>query len=62
MSYRHGKGEYEYKDGGKEIGQCVKGKGRQGEFECYDQSGTLTHRKIYKDGKVIECEEVKHQI
>ena len=60
MSQYHGKREWEYyEDGRKEIGHCVYDN-RQGEFEFYDQSGTLTHRKIYKDGKVIECEELKH--
>ena len=58
---KHGKGELEYNDGGKEIGQWVKSR-KQGEFKCYDKSGTLTHTKIYKDGKEIACEEVKQQI
>ena len=62
MNYRDGQGEYEYKDGSKEIGQWLKGKGKQGEFECYDKRGTLTHKKIYKDDKEIECEEVKKEI
>ena len=61
MGDMHGKGEWEYKDGSKEIGQWINNK-RQGEFECYDQSGTLTHRKIYEDDKEIECEEVKQKI
>ena len=61
MDRYNGKGEWEYLDGTKEIGHWVEDE-KQGEFECFDQSGTLTHRKIYKDGKVIECEEVKHQI
>ena len=59
MQAYYGKGEWEHEDGSKERGQWVKGKGRQGEFECYDQSGTLTHRKIYENGKEIKCEEVK---
>ena len=57
----HGNGEFEYEDGSKEIGQWVKDK-KQGEFECYDKRGTLTHRKIYEDGKEIKCEEVKQKI
>ena len=59
MGFLYGKGEYEYyEDGSKEIGQWVES-GKQGEFECHDKSGKFTHRKIYKDGKVIKCEEVK---
>ena len=57
----HGKGVEYYEDGRKEIGQWVEGS-KQGEFECHDKSGTLTHTKIYKDDKEIECEEVKQQI
>ena len=60
MGAYHGKGEFEYEDGRKEIGQWDKG--RQGEFECYNKSGALTHIKIYKDDQEIECEEVKQQI
>ena len=61
MGDRHGKGEYEnYEDGTKETGQWDNG--RLGEFECYDKSGTLTHRKIYDYGELIKCEEVKQQI
>ena len=61
MNFKHGKGEWEYEDGSKEIGQWVT-VWKQGDFECYDKSGTLTHRKIYKDNKVIKCEEVKQKI
>ena len=62
LDYYHGKGEEEYcKDGRKEIGHWVKQK-KQGKFEWYDKSGTLTHRKIYEDNKEIECEEVKQKI
>ena len=57
----HGKGEFENEHGTKEIGQWVKD-WKQGEFECYDQTGTLTHRKIYKNDQEIECEEVKQKI
>ena len=62
MGAKHGKGEYEYyEDGNKEIGHWVKDS-KQGEFECYNKSGKLIQTKTYKDGKVIKCEEVKHQI
>ena len=62
MGKYHGKGEWEcYIDGRKEIGQWVYGK-KQGEFQCYDQSGTLTHAKIYDDDQEIKCEEVKQKI
>ena len=62
MHYKNGRGEEEYyKDGSKEIGQWDSNY-KQGEFECYDQSGALTHRKIYKDNEEIKCEEVKQQI
>ena len=62
MSYRHGKGEWEYyEEGTKEIGQWVKDK-KQGEFEWYDKSGKLTHTEIYEDNKEIEGEEVKKKI
>ena len=58
----YSKGEWEYyKDGSKEIGQRYDGY-KQGKFECYDKSGTLTHTKIYKDDKEIKWEEVKQQI
>ena len=58
MDEYNGKGELEYEDGTREIGQWVKNE-KQGEFECYDQSGTLTHRKFYETSRVIKCEEVK---
>ena len=62
MGDRHGKGEEEYyEDGRKEVGHWVYGQ-KQGEFECYDQSRTLTHTKIYENNIEIECEEVKQQI
>ena len=61
MGIRRGKGEDENEDGTKEIGQWVDN-WKQGEFECYDQTGTLTHTKIYKEGEEIECEEVKQKI
>ena len=48
MNQRHGKGELENEDGTKEIGQWVNHK-KQGEFECYDQSGKLTHTKFYEN-------------
>ena len=53
MQKYHGKGEWEYKDGSKEIGHWVENK-KQGEFKCYDKSGTLTHTNIYEGGKEIE--------
>ena len=62
MGYIHGKGERKYhEDGRKEVGQWVKSL-NQGEFECYDRSGALTHRKIYEDGREIKCEQVKQMI
>ena len=62
MENRHGKGEWEYyEDGRKEIGKWVENE-KQEEFECYDQSGALTHRKIYRNDIEIKCEEVKHHI
>ena len=48
MSDRQGKGELEYEDGTKKIGQWANHK-KQGEFKCYDQSRTLTHTKIYEN-------------
>ena len=63
MGRRHGKGEFEYyeDDGRIEKGEWVNGD-KQGEFECYDQTKTLTHRKIYDHGKEIQSEEVKQEI
>ena len=62
MGIIHGKGTYEYyEDGRKEAGQWVKNK-RQGEFECYDKNGTLTHKMTYKDDEVIKYEEVQQKI
>ena len=58
MNNRHGKGEEEHEDGSKEIGHWVKNE-KQGQFQCYDQSGTLTHSKIYKNNEEIKCEQVK---
>ena len=55
MNDRHGKGELEYEDGSKEIGQWDNHK-KQGEFECYDQSGTLTHRKIYENNTTSDSD------
>ena len=62
MGCKHGKGELEYEDGRKEIGKWVGFKGKQGEFECYDKSGTLTHIKVYEIDEEIECEEIKQEI
>ena len=50
---RHGKGELENEDGTKEIGHWVQDK-KQGQFECYDQRGKLTHTKIYENHKESE--------
>ena len=62
MDEMHGKGEEQYyEDGTKEIGHWVEDM-KQGEFECYDNSGALTHTKIYEDDQEIECEEVKQKI
>ena len=61
MDWCHGKGEEEHEDGTKEVGQWFHNK-KQGEFECYDQTGTLTHIKIYVDDEEIKCEEVKQLI
>ena len=49
MDELQGKGEYEYyEDGRIEKGLWVHND-KQGEFECYDQNGTLTYTKVYKD-------------
>ena len=61
MDNKHGKGKWKYEDGRKETGQWVNGR-KQGEFECYDQNGTLTHTKIYEDDKEIKCEQVSQEI
>ena len=62
MGNYHGKGEYKHHDdGSKEIGRWFENK-KQGEFKCYDKNGTLTHRKIYKDDKEIEGEEIEQQV
>ena len=61
MDKYNGKGEWEYLDGTKEIGQWVEDE-KQGEFECYDYKRRLTHIKVYKDGKEIKSEEVKEKI
>ena len=61
MNHIHGKGEFVFEDGSKEIGQWDEDY-REGEFQCYDKSGTLTHTKIYKANKEIKCEEVKQKI
>ena len=62
MDRYHGKGEWEIYGGKtKEIGRWDEHQ-KQGEFQCYNQSGALTHIKIYKEDKEIKCEEVKHQI
>ena len=55
------KGEYEYSDGRKEIGQWVEGK-KQGEFEWYDYKKRLTHIKVYENDKEIKSKEVKEKI
>ena len=61
MGKYHWKGEFENEDGTKEIGKWIGGN-KDGEFECYDKTERLTHRKVYKDDKEIECAEVKQQI
>ena len=52
---RHGKGEYIYPDGSREIGQWERNGWfgqRQGEFDFYETDGTIT-KKIYKDDKDV---------
>ena len=61
MDNRHGKGEWENMDGRVEIGQWVEDD-RQGHFECYDQNGLLTYRKIYEDDQENQWEYVKLEI
>ena len=49
---RHGKGEYEWEDGDREITYYVDGK-PEGKTKYYYKDGTEKNA-LYKDGKIVE--------